>query len=122
MKQNNIKFYTYPGGPAESMGQDEIVLHQNSIGGLDNKYVGDLFEGDLYSMRELDPLPPRNADDILHYIAKNKISFNYLKDEMGRVVAFEAHKDGLIICQMEYLKLKTIIRNVIEPVMDMEEL
>jgi hypothetical protein len=32
MKQNQIQFYIYPDGIADSMGQDELVLVRNKLG------------------------------------------------------------------------------------------
>ena len=78
---NTVTFYTYPEGIADTMGQDEIVLVRNSLGSLDNKFVGDLVQGDYYCERIPRPLPPRSADDILHYMVKKGISMNYIKDD-----------------------------------------
>ena len=120
---NTITFYTYPQGIADTMGQDEIVLVRNSLGSLDNKFVGDLVDGDYYCERIPRPLPPRSADEILHYMAKNGISMNYIKDEeTHRIVLIEAIKGNLVLCQMAFDEPRTAIRDVIEPIMDMEEL
>lgn len=119
---NTITFYTYPEGIADTMGQDEIVLVRNSLGSLDNKFVGDLIDGDYYCERIPAPLPPRDAESILEYIAKNRIYFHYIKDQSGNVVLIEAVKDGVILCQTSYTESKGILRFLVEPIMDMEEL
>ena len=80
-KENTIPFYIYPDGIADSMGQDEFILVRNKLGSLDTKFVGDLVKGDYYCQRIPAPIPPRNGDDILKYIAKSGLSFNYLPDE-----------------------------------------
>jgi hypothetical protein len=120
---NTVTFYTYPEGIADTMGQDEIVLVRNSLGSLDNKFVGDLVQGDYYCERIPSPLPPRSADDILEYMAKNGINMNYIKDEeTHETVLIEAMKGNLVLCQMTFYDARTAIRDVIEPIMDMEEL
>jgi hypothetical protein len=111
---NTVTFYTYPEGIADTMGQDEIVLVRNSL--------GDLIDGDYYCERIPAPLPPRDAESILEYIAKNRIYFHYIKDQSGNVVLIEAMKDGVILCQTSYTESKGIIRFLVEPIMDMEEL
>lgn len=121
-EKNKIQFYIYPDGLADTMGQDEIVLVRDSLGSLNNKHVGDLVNGDYYCERIPNPLPPRNADKILEYIAKNQVGFSYIKNEYNEVIIVEAYKGDLILCQMHYEEPKTIIRDLIEPIMDMEEL
>lgn len=124
METNTIKFYTYPDGIAESMGQDEYVLVRNSLGSLDTKFVGDLVNGDYYCQRIPEPLPPRNADDILKYIANNGLTFNYILDEdkysSEYYKAIEVCRDGDVLCMVEYNN--NCIRNAVEPLMDMDEL
>jgi len=120
--QNTIKFYIYPDGIADSMGQDEFILVRNAFGSVDTKFVGDLVDGDYYCEKIPAPLPPRNADDILRYIAENEITFNYFKDETKNTIMVEALKNGAIVCQLAYEEPKTVIRELIEPIMDMEEL
>ena len=121
-EKNKIQFYIYPDGLADTMGQDEIVLVRDSLGSLNNKHVGDLVNGDYYCERNPNPLPPRNADKILEYIAKNQVGFSYIKNEYNEVIIVEAYKGELILCQMHYEEPKTIIRDLIEPIIDMEEL
>jgi len=105
------------------MGQDEIVLVRDSLGSLNNTYVGDLIKGDYYCKRIPSPLPPRSADEILEYMAKNGIQINYISDdETHDIVLVEAVKGQLVLCQMAFNDAKTAIRDVIEPIMDMEEL
>ena len=120
------KFYLYPDGLAKSMGQDEIVLVRNKLGSLEDRYVGDLIKGDYYCVRIPNPLPPRAADSILEYIAKNRISFNYIQDNTGATKLIEVVKNldfgKSVLCQYEYAEMKTCIRESIEPLMDMEEL
>jgi hypothetical protein len=56
-------------------------------------------------------------------MAKNGISMNYIKDEeTHRTVLIEAMKGNLVLCQMAFDEPRTAIRDVIEPIMDMEEL
>ena len=128
LKENTIPFYIYPDGIADSMGQDEFILVRNKLGSLDTKFVGDLVKGDYYCQRIPAPIPPRNADDILKYIAKNGLSFNYLLDEDKHsseyYKALEVSKitsNGYeVVCMVEYNE--NCIRDAIEPLMDMEEL
>ena len=130
MKQYTHQFYTYPEGIADSMGQDEFVLVRNKLGSLDTKFVGDLVPGDYYCQRIPAPIPPRNADDILQYIAKNGLSFNYLLDEDKHsseyYKAVEVTKKSClgisddVVCMVDYSE--NCIREAIEPLMDMEEL
>ena len=128
MQNNKIPFYIYPDGIADSMGQDEFILVRNKLGSLDTKFVGDLVKGDYYCQRIPAPIPPRNGDDILQYIAKNGLSFNYLLDEDDHsseyYKALEVTKvtcDGLdVVCIVDYDD--NCIRTAIEPLMDMEEL
>jgi len=120
--KNSVDFYIYPLGPADSMGQEEIILVRTDFGNIENKYVGDLIEGDYYTPRIPAPLPPRNGDDILKFIAANRLSFNYIKDENDSILLVEVVKDGLIQSQIEYKEEATCIREAIEPLMDWEEL
>ena len=123
MKQDTkdrIQFYIYPDGVADSMGQDEFVLVRNTLGSLDTKFVGDLVKGDYYCQRIPQPLPPRNADDILRYIARNNLSFVYLANEKDELVQMEVWKDNSILCSIEYTD--NCIRDAIEPLMEMDEL
>tara|TARA_R100000406_G_C3112518_1_gene124739 strand:- start:293 stop:688 length:396 start_codon:yes stop_codon:yes gene_type:complete len=129
-KENTIPFYIYPDGIADSMGQDEFILVRNKLGSLDTKFVGDLVKGDYYCQRIPAPIPPRNGDDILKYIAKRGLSFNYLPDEDKHSSEFykalEVTKKSVlgikddVICMVEYNE--NCIRTAIEPLMDMEEL
>jgi hypothetical protein len=130
MQNNKIPFYIYPDGIADSMGQDEFILVRNKLGSLDTKFVGDLVKGDYYCQRIPAPIPPRNADDILQYIAKNGLSFNYLLDEDKHsseyYKALEVTKKSClginddVVCIVDYSE--NCIREAIEPLMDMEEL
>ena len=127
-KDHTIQFHIYPDGIADSMGQDEFVLVRNKLGSLDTKFVGDLVPGDYYCQRIPAPIPPRNADDILKYIAKSGLSFNYLLDEDKHsseyYKALEVSKitsNGYeVVCMVDYND--NCIRTAIEPLMDMEEL
>ena len=127
-KNHTIQFHIYPDGIADSMGQDEFILVRNKLGSLDTKFVGDLVKGDYYCQRIPAPIPPRNADDILKYIAKSGLSFNYLLDEDKHsseyYKALEVSKitcDGFeVVCMVDYND--NCIRTAIEPLMDMEEL
>ena len=127
-KDHTIQFHIYPDGIADSMGQDEFILVRNKLGSLDTKFVGDLVKGDYYCQRIPAPIPPRNADDILKYIAKNGLSFNYLLDEDKHsseyYKALEVSKitsNGYeVVCMVDYND--NCIRTAIEPLMDMEEL
>ena len=127
-KDHTIQFHIYPDGIADSMGQDEFILVRNKLGSLDTKFVGDLLKGDYYCQRIPAPIPPRNADDILKYIAKNGLSFNYLLDEDKHsseyYKALEVSKitsNGYeVVCMVDYND--NCIRTAIEPLMDMEEL
>ena len=125
MKQDTIQFYSYPEGIADSMGQDEFVLVRNALGSLDTKFVGDLVEGDYYCQRIPEPMPPRNADDILKYIVKNELSFNWILKDAGRgegwarILEVVGRNDEPIV-QVDVTD--NCIRTAIEPLMDMEEL
>ena len=127
-KDHTIQFHIYPDGIADSMGQDEFILVRNKLGSLDTKFVGDLVKGDYYCQRIPAPIPPRNADDILKYIAKSGLSFNYLLDEDKHsseyYKALEVSKitsNGYeVVCMVDYND--NCIRTAIEPLMDMEEL
>jgi hypothetical protein len=127
-KNHTIQFHIYPDGIADSMGQDEFILVRNKLGSLDTKFVGDLVKGDYYCQRIPAPIPPRNADDILKYIAKSGLSFNYLLDEDKHsseyYKALEVSKitsNGYeVVCMVDYND--NCIRTAIEPLMDMEEL
>jgi hypothetical protein len=121
-KSNSVDFHIYPKGPADSMGQEEIVLVRTDFGNIENKYVGDLIQGDYYTPRIPAPFPPRNGDDILKFIAAHKLSFNYVKDENGSTLLVEVMKDGLIQSQVSHGDESTCIREAIEPLMDWEEL
>ena len=129
-KDHTIQFHIYPDGIADSMGQDEFILVRNKLGSLDTKFVGDLVKGDYYCQRIPAPIPPRNGDEILKYIAKNGLSFNYLLDEDKHsseyYKALEVTKKSVlgikddVVCMVEYNE--NCIRTAIEPLMDMEEL
>ena len=124
-RHNTIKFYTYPQGIADSMGQDEFVLVRNKLGSLDTKFVGDLVEGDYYCKRIPAPLPPRSADDILKYIVKNELHFNWIYSDAGRGEGWArllevTYANGEPIVQVDVCD--NCIRNAIEPLMEMEEL
>mgnify|MGYP001160146084 FL=1 len=125
MKQDTIQFYIYPLGIADSLGQDDFVLVRNKLGSLDTKFVSDLVEGDYYCKRIPKPLPPRNAEDILKYIADNCLTFKYLfseEDEYGyeRCKAIELYQDNEPISMTNYSE--NCIREAVEPIMDMDEL
>tara|TARA_R100001509_G_scaffold147691_1_gene105132 strand:- start:401 stop:778 length:378 start_codon:yes stop_codon:yes gene_type:complete len=125
MKQDTIQFYSYPEGIADSMGQDEFVLVRNALGSLDTKFVGDLVTGDYYCQRIPEPMPPRNADDILKYIVKNELSFNWILKDAGRgegwarLLEVVGRNDEPIV-QVDVTD--NCIRTAVEPLMDMEEL
>ena len=124
--QNSIKFYIYPDGIADSMGQDEFILVRNALGSLDTKFVGDLVNGDYYCERIPAPLPPRSGDDILKYILKKELCFNWIyADERMRGDGWARTLEvtngyGEPIVQVDVCD--NCIRNAIEPLMDMEEL
>ena len=123
--QNSIKFYIYPDGIADSMGQDEFILVRNALGSLDTKFVGDLVHGDYYCERIPAPLPPRSGDDILKYILKNELSFNWIYSDAGRGEGWArllevVKSNGEPVAQVDVCD--NCIRNAIEPLMDMEEL
>ena len=128
MQNNKITFYIYPDGIADSMGQDEFILVRNKLGSLDTKFVGDLVKGDYYCQRIPAPIPPRNGDDILQYIAKNGLSFNYLLDEDKHSSEYYKAVEVIkktdfgddIVCIVDHSD--NCIRDAIEPLMDMEEL
>jgi hypothetical protein len=125
MKQDTIQFYSYPEGIADSMGQDEFVLVRNALGSLDTKFVGDLIPGDYYCQRIPEPMPPRNADDILKYIVKNELSFNWIYNDAGRGEGWArllevVGRNNEPIVQVDVTD--NCIRTAIEPLMDMEEL
>ncbi len=126
MKTHKIEFYEYPAGPADTMGQSEFVLVRDRLGCTDTRFVGDLVKGDYYCLRIPNPAPPRNADEILAYIAKNQLSINYvLPDEssgMTEPVMIEIVKNGEIQVSVGYDGGKNCIRQAVVPLMDMEEL
>lgn len=124
-KDHTIQFHIYPDGIADSMGQDEFILVRNKLGSLDTKFVGDLVKGDYYCQRIPAPIPPRNADDILKYIVKNELSFNWIYKDAGRgegwarLLEIVGRNDEPIV-QVDVTD--NCIRTAIEPLMDMEEL
>lgn len=122
MKQNQIQFYIYPDGIADSMGQDELVLVRNKLGSVDIEFVSNLVQGDYYAEKIPAPLPQRNAEDILRFISSKKLSINYLmtEDDDPICVAIEVDRDGDILVSMDYSD--DCIRKAIEPLMDEEEL
>ena len=78
-----------------------------------------------YCKRIPKPLPPRNAEDILKYIADNCLTFKYLfseEDEYGyeRCKAIELYQDNEPISMTNYSE--NCIREAVEPIMDMDEL
>ena len=122
MKQNQIQFYIYPDGIADSMGQDELVLVRNKLGSVDIEFVSNLVQGDYYAEKIPAPLPQRNAEDILRFISSKKLSINYLmtEDDDPICVAIEIDRDGDILVSMDYSD--DCISKAIEPLMDEEEL
>jgi hypothetical protein len=120
MKEDTSQYYIYPEGIADSLGQDDFVLVLNKLGSLDTKFVADLVEGDRYTQRIPKPLPQRNADDILHFIAENELTLTYVKDRTDKTVMLEVGRGSNIICSTEYGE--NCIRKAIEPLMDLEEL
>ena len=121
MKEDNtIQFYIYPDGFADSMGSDELVLVRNKLGSVDSKFVSDLVEGDYYCKRIPAPLPPRNAEDVLSYIAKNELTFKYVKDENDKTVMIEVWIESDILSSTKYTE--DCVRDAVEPLMDMVEL
>ena len=120
MKQNQIQFYIYPDGPADSMGQDELVLVAGPLGLIDTKFVGDLIPNDYYCERISKPLPQRNAEDIVRFITENELTLTYVKDRTNRTVMLEVGRGSNILCSTEYSE--DCIRKAIEPLMDEEEL
>ena len=118
--KNQTQFYIYPDGPADSMGQDELVLVAGPLGLLDTKFVGDLIDGDYYAEKIPAPLPQRNAEDIVRFIAENELTFTYVKDRTNSTVMLEVGRGSNILCSTEYSE--DCIRKAIEPLMDEEEL
>jgi hypothetical protein len=118
MKEDTSQYYIYPEGIADSLGQDDFVLVLNKLGSLDTKFVADLVEGDRYTQRIPKPLPQRNADDILHFIAENELTLTYVKDRTDKTVMLDRGYN--ILCSTEYAE--DCIRKAIEPLMDEEEL
>ena len=120
MKQNQIQFYIYPDGIADSLGQDELVLVAGPLGSLDTKFVGDLIPNDYYCARIPKPLPRRNAEDIVRFITENELTLTYVKDRNDNTVMLEVGRGSNILCSTEYTE--DCIRKAIEPLMDEEEL
>lgn len=120
MKQNQIQFYIYPDGIADSMGQDELVLVRNNLGSVDIEFVSNLIQGDYYAEQIPAPLPQRNAEDILRFIAENELTLTYVKDRTDSTVMLEVSRGSNILCSTEYSE--DCIRKAIEPLMDEEEL
>lgn len=120
MKQNQIQFYIYPDGIADSMGQDELVLVRNKLGSVDIEFVSNLVQGDYYAEKIPAPLPQRNAEDILRFIAENELTLTYVKDRTNSTVMLEVGRGSNILCSTEYSE--DCIRKAIEPLMDEEEL
>lgn len=120
MKQNQIQFYIYPDGIADSMGQDELVLVRNKLGSVDIEFVSNLVQGDYYAEKIPAPLPQRNAEDVLRFIAENELTLTYVKDRTNSTVMLEVGRGSNILCSTEYSE--DCIRKAIEPLMDEEEL
>lgn len=120
MKQNQIQFYIYPEGIADSMGQDELVLVRNKLGSVDIEFVSNLVQGDYYAEKIPAPLPQRNAEDVLRFIAENELTLTYVKDRTNSTVMLEVGRGSNILCSTEYSE--DCIRKAIEPLMDEEEL
>ena len=120
MKQNQIQFYIYPNGVADSMGQDELVLVRNKLGSVDIEFVSNLVQGDYYAEKIPAPLPQRNAEDVLRFIAENELTLTYVKDRNNSAVMLEVGRGSNILCSTEYSE--DCIRKAIEPLMDEEEL
>ena len=118
--KNQTQFYIYPDGVADSLGQDELVLVAGPLGSLDTKFVGDLIDGDYYAEKIPAPLPQRNAEDIVRFIAENELTFTYVKDRTNSTVMLEVGRGSNILCSTEYTE--DCIRKAIEPLMDEEEL
>lgn len=120
MKQNQIQFYIYPDGIADSMGQDELVLVRNKLGSVDIEFVSNLVQGDYYAEKIPAPLPQRNAEDVLRFIAENELTLTYVKDRTNSTVMLEVGRGSNILYSTEYSE--DCIRKAIEPLMDEEEL
>ena len=123
MKQDTkdtVQFWSYPDGIAKTLGQDDFVLVRNKLGSLDTKFVADLIPNDYYCQRIPEPLPPRNAEDIIRFIEENELTLTYVKDRLDKTVMLEVGRGSNILCSTAYAE--GCIRKVIEPLMDLEEL
>ena len=123
--KDTVQFWSYPDGIAKTLGQDDFVLVRNKLGSLDTKFVADLIPNDYYCQRIPEPLPQRNAEDILKYIYDNKLSFNWLQLDAGRGEGWTylleiVEQNGNILAQVGCED--KCIRRAIEPLMDLEEL
>ena len=118
--KDTVQFWSYPDGIAKTLGQDDFVLVRNKLGSLDTKFVADLIPNDYYCQRIPEPLPQRNADDILRFITENELTLTYVKDRTDKTVMLEVGRGSNIICSTEYGE--DCIRKAIEPLMDLEEL
>ena len=118
--KDTVQFWSYPDGIAKTLGQDDFVLVRNKLGSLDTKFVADLIPNDYYCQRIPEPLPQRNADDILRFITENELTLTYVKDRTDKTVMLEVGRGSNILCSTEYGE--DCIRKAIEPLMDLEEL
>lgn len=126
MKTQKMQFYTYPDGPADTMGQSEFVLVKDRLGCTTATFVGDLVKGDFYSLKPINPIPPRDANKILAYIAKNQLSINYVMPDLSSgfsdPIMIEIVKNGEILVSVGYYDGENCIREAVVPLMDMDEL
>ena len=95
MKTQKMRFYIYPDGPADTMGQSEFVLVKDRLGCTNATFVGDLVKGDV-----MPDLSSGFSDPIMIEIVKN-----------GEILVSVGYYDG-----------ENCIREAVVPLMDMDEL
>jgi len=112
------------------MNKDEIVLRLTERGSINDCYVGDLSDGDLYCQRLQTKLQKRTASDILKFIAEREICISYEfgvdlceHSWSGNAYAVIKLSDGSGQSLTKYpYDNASALREAVEFVMDQEEL
>ena len=125
---NIITLHTVPSSVHDRLAQDTIVSRLQPNGRFTDTYVGDLVEGDQFFVPEKE-LPPRDGDDILNWIGKNQVEWEFDKG-FPHLDPEEPHKVIITVRGLQELVRHEYVdddhagalRDALEFAMDQEEL
>lgn len=124
----SIILHSVPSSVHSRLAQDVIVSRLQPNGRFVDTYVADLVDGDRFLVPQ-NELPPRSAEDIISWIGKNKIQWEWDRgyphidpNEMHRIEINKEAITVLFIHSYSHDDHALALREAVEYVMDQEEL